>query len=574
MPAAIVGGSALLLCLSVSCSTDGLPDSPQSPAVAAAQSLNALSAGLAEGNSVLTVVPPAADYPYSGGVQSYQVTSYRKNEAGGKEPLPWTVQYSENGGDWSSNKPDWITLTESGEGSVEPVSYSVTVGAQTGVSDSPYDRQLSEARLKGTPSEPWNLSDPEGNARVTNTANCYVVNAPGHYSFPLVYGNAIKNGVENRSAYVSTAQPAYGAALLKGFVGHAGKDITSAYISQNSGCRPSKAELLWQDVSGLLSNIRYGDGKIYFDVNKATIAQGNGLIAIKDAGGNILWSWHIWITPVRLEEARNMVNHRQRTHRLMPVFLGWSYESTTTYAERSCQVRISAGNETVVFGVNQKGGKIIYGGSSPLYQWGRKDPFLPGDGNGGSGNKTWYDASGRPSNASPGLTYFAAGTQGIASGISQPAVMNSNAGMDGKYTNLWSAGNAEAVTAEDNENYVVKTVYDPCPVGFHLPSPSAFTGFTKSGGFAGDMSQTTGWKSEGKGWYFRGTNGTDVWIPPMGLRSYNGGGMTYPDYAYSWTSDPFYANGGVNLYISGSGQVVPVANIARASGLPILPEAD
>ena len=46
------------------------------------------------------------------------------------------------------------------------------------------------------------------------------------------------------------------------------------------------------------------------------------------------------------------------------------------------------------------------------------------------------------------------------------------------YYNYWSADNIET-TAYDKE--VVKTIYDPSPVGYHLPPPDAFTGFTYSG---------------------------------------------------------------------------------------------
>jgi len=33
------------------------------------------------------------------------------------------------------------------------------------------------------------------------TANCYLVHEAGAYKIPLVYGNAIKNGQDNRVAY-------------------------------------------------------------------------------------------------------------------------------------------------------------------------------------------------------------------------------------------------------------------------------------------------------------------------------------------------------------------------------------
>ena len=50
------------------------------------------------------------------------------------------------------------------------------------------------------------------------------------------------------------------------------------------------------------------------------------------------------------------------------------------------------------------------------------------------------------------------------------------------YYNLWSANNAQRVPFEEgNDNPVVKTVYDPCPVGFKMPASNAFTGFTENG---------------------------------------------------------------------------------------------
>ena len=36
-------------------------------------------------------------------------------------------------------------------------------------------------------------------------------------------------------------------------------------------------------------------------------------------------------------------------------------------------------------------------------------------------------------------------------------------------------------TTISNDNPVIKTVYDPCPVGFHVPASNAFTGFSKNG---------------------------------------------------------------------------------------------
>ena len=43
-----------------------------------------------------------------------------------------------------------------------------------------------------------------------------------------------------------------------------------------------------------------------------------------------------------------------------------------------------------------------------------------------------------------------------------------------KYFNLWSINNDRTGI----NTPVVKTIYDPCPVGFKIPESDAFTGFT------------------------------------------------------------------------------------------------
>ena len=54
--------------------------------------------------------------------------------------------------------------------------------------------------------------------------------------------------------------------------------------------------------------------------------------------------------------------------------------------------------------------------------------------------------------------------------------------MDGKYYNLWSTDNERT---DANDDVVIKTVYDPSPVGYSLPASNAFTGFTTTGGNIG-----------------------------------------------------------------------------------------
>ena len=69
------------------------------------------------------------------------------------------------------------------------------------------------------------LQDVYGHRINCSTANCYVVREPGQYKFPLVYGNAIKNGKVNTAAFTNN-----GGEYSHNFVNVSGKIITSPYI--------------------------------------------------------------------------------------------------------------------------------------------------------------------------------------------------------------------------------------------------------------------------------------------------------------------------------------------------------
>lgn len=255
-----------------------------------------------------------ADFSYAGGTQQYSVTSYRQNTQGMKEAVRWTAQYSEDDGiSWTDTQPDWLTaFTVSGNGGTTAQTYDATAIAQTGTDNSPHTTALQNAPARGSVDVPYNLANQtNGGSTDENTANCYAVSAPGYYSFPLVYGNAIKDGTANTSAYTSTAPSANN--ILSNFINHTGNAITDPYISKNADCTPAKAELVWQDEPSLVTDIKYnnrGNGNISFSVKKNTIRQGNAVIAIKDAGNNVLWSWHIWVTDEDINKTIEITNHQ------------------------------------------------------------------------------------------------------------------------------------------------------------------------------------------------------------------------------------------------------------------------
>ena len=72
--------------------------------------------------------------------------------------------------------------------------------------------------------------------------------------------------------------------------------------------------------------------------------------------------------------------------------------------------------------------------------------------------------------------------------------------MDGKYYNLWSTDNDRT---DANDEVVIKSVYDPSPVGYSLPASNAFTGFTTTGGTLYNQPDLFNVKGDfDKGYYF------------------------------------------------------------------------
>lgn len=518
----------------------------------------------------LEVTGPS-DFTYTGGTQQYRVTSYRQNPQGVKEATPWTAQYStDNGASWTADQPDWLTaFTASGAGGVTPKSYDATVSVQIGTDNNSHTTALQTAVVKGNENSPYNLANQTGGPTNENTANCYVVGAPGYYSFPLVYGNAIKDGTTNTSAYTTTNS---GYNILSNFINHTGNAITDPYISKNAGCIPSKAELVWQDAPNLVSDIKYNHGNnggtISFHVDQATICQGNAVIAVKDVDDQILWSWHIWVTDNDIKNTIAVINHQNVTYNLMSVNLGWCDGATTSYAERSCKVKFTAGNQSQEITVKQAAESISAGGNHPYYQWGRKDPFLPSNGL-SNANKTWYDKDGNAHTEAPATEKLAEGIICIKNYILKPNVMNGGYQGDNTYYNLWGADKTVGI---GNDNEVVKTIYDPSPVGFKLPASNVFTGFTTTGEYTDSSSRTNGtWDSSSRGWnfYTDSSKNKTIFFPASGFRIYsNGGANDVGSYGCCWLAVPYYQNGGRSLGFYSSG-VNPLNGDSRAFGFGV-----
>ena len=299
-----------------------------------------------------------------------------------------------------------------------------------------------KAVKKKAPATDLSMVDCAGNARDKQwTANCYMVHTAGDYKLPLVYGNAIKAGATNAAAYTGVEN----ANTTLTFPRHDGNAITAPWIKDN-GIAVTQAELLWQDAQGLVTAVGISGDYLTLTVGKdAAEQEGNALVAAKDAQGTIVWSWHIWVTKQKFDNLTTVATGSYN-YKLTPVNLGWVGDATSAT-----------------------------GGYNTYYQWGRKDAFIPSNPIPSTGtnktNHTVYDINNNDVTKTA-FTHTTDNNMTIGGNIQHPTVhyyKSSTSGpCDTKYYNMWDA--QQTSTADNTAAATVKTVYDPCPPGFCVPT--------------------------------------------------------------------------------------------------------
>lgn len=475
--------------------------------------------------------------------------------------MPWSMEFSTDGGmSWSKEKPEFLTLTTKEEnGDLKAKTYKATFTAQVKT------LQTSDIILKARPEKnnvDLSMVDIHGEklAAGQSTANCYVIHNAGTYKFPTVYGNAKKNGQTNEKAYKSSKS---GANILGKFFSATGEITKPEIEGIKDAC------LIWQDAKDLVSGIKYENNYVSFAVNKETIHNGNAIIAVRDNAGTILWSWHIWVTerdlhPVEVE------NFQHAKYKFLPVNLGWCGFGNELYALREVKVRITqTGGKMKEFTlIQEKNSKIETDGDAPFYQWGRKDPILPSDGTTKNHDKTYYTDNAQYAFAND------LSTSDIKENIKNPHKFNVNNIMDNKYHNLWNADNEKL---DANDDAVIKTVYDPSPVGYTVPAPNAFTGITTTGDNEGFGVLLTPAKTNAewpfdKGWNFYAKpnkQGTTMFVPACGFRSYSSGNLRGVSVGgYYWVAGPKFSSVGRAMYFY-SVYLYPISDYSRSYGFPI-----
>ena len=536
---------------------------------------------------------------------TYTVRSYR--QAGGVQlPVAWKIvsyQESTDGGAHfgpeTQTAPDWLdnlSLTE-GTGGTAAIQGTAKVKIEIESVDKLAARNaaLKSATALGSAGSPYDLST-KGGSVSRSTANCYVISAPGHYRIPLVYGNAIKTGATNANAYIShaptgTSNESY---VLRNFKDHAGADITDPWIEKTNGGANNGvdgAEVVWADAADLVHSPSIahvvGEGFLDFEVTAADIQSGNAVVAVTKGSGaskTVLWSWHLWFAPKDALDKIPVTNHQGVVYNFTKETLGWKptlWGSSTYDKPRTVKVKVEqivANNGTkmdAVINITQNPGSVKQGATT-LYQWGRKDAF-PG-----------VDASDLAANS-----HFTEDADGdnisIMNSIQHPDfyypwghgyIWLANCG----YYNLWSADNTVTGASNvGNDNPVVKTVYDPSPVGFKMPANNAFTGFTTTGlnstsqsemNVDGTSDLQTYQNNFGHNFWTNSSKTATIYFPASGARNgLNGSLIISGDYGCYWSAVPINISNQNGLNFN-SGSVNPLIRVGRSPGWAARPVSE
>ena len=133
-------------------------------------------------------------------------------------------------------------------GSDTEISRDVTLLFSANNATSGQDATLQAKSEVGTENDPVDLSiRTKIGTQVRETANCYVINAPGWYMFPLVYGNGIKS---NSTNYVNNFTGFKGAVFTTHDNSKKMSSLASPWIDESYAV--SSCELLWQDAEKLI----------------------------------------------------------------------------------------------------------------------------------------------------------------------------------------------------------------------------------------------------------------------------------------------------------------------------------
>ena len=264
------------------------------------------------------------------------------------------------------------------------------------------DKELNIKRANITYAAPFSFEESESvDLSLRGTSNCYVISEANRYRFNAsVIGNGTYGIIPDASFH--TSDPSI-------------EPVSVKVLWETNGANIKAAE------GEMLSDVILKDGYVHFT---STGKEGNALIAVKDADGNILWSWHIWMTDQPVDQT--YVN------------------STGTFVMQDRNLGAVR--------ADQGSGDEYKESHGLLYQWGRKDPF--------SLDNLSY------------ITWKSTSTYSVEYIIRRPTALSVASGSFTSSAN-WTKQNIIDFWSDES-----KTIYDPCPVGYKVSLSSAWSDFT------------------------------------------------------------------------------------------------
>ena len=247
--------------------------------------------------------------------------------------------------------------------------------------------------------------------------------------------------------------------------------------------------------------------------------KGNAIIAAYDyKGGNILWSWHIWLTDRPKEQG---------------------YGSGFSFMDRNLGALVAPTTVDAIIAQLRSSDRDRHGNrleNGFYYQWGRKDPIIPG----------WSQYSGDKVNLLTATrnvnTFYGAARSGDERGwhVNEVGVDDSK---------LWGYSSSENM---------VKSVYDPCPPGYRLPEHNSWFKKFNGASFVDDHHNTEGESAIADAFGHKNDAGHLLNDP-------SGNGCTD---TRNYCSGGFYTVSSVNIWYPGTGWIY--AEKAPTSG-PVVP---
>lgn len=278
-------------------------------------------------------------------------------------------------------------------------------------------------------------------------SNCYVIT-------PELMRNPSEEGVEGEDGYYDGY---YFNAMVPGN-GKRGYWAGSSFYPSGQELDPESVKILWQTDQSLITHAELVHGHVRFVINEDCIPggtsgrnrkEGSAVLAVYDGNSNILWSWHIWITSQLKDIDYGSLNY---------VLDGVSSSADV------CMMNMNLGAKAASW----SGASDVLDTYGFYYQWGRKDP---------SPGPMSYDYS-TVDMRTVQYYYLDEGTRNtvevsqdatIENSVQNPLSLIQTSGVSPIYPNDWLSATDDRLWGWTSGT-VRKTIYDPCPYGYRVPS--------------------------------------------------------------------------------------------------------